>query len=220
MGGAPAGEEIVEEAARIGADLIVMATHGRGAIKRIWLGSVADHVVRHATVPILLIRPQEPGAPAAEPEIRGILVPLDLSELSRTILDPVIEFARLTGAPVTLLYVLERFYQTMEPGVPYPIPQDPGIAELQRASAARLLEEAATSLRKHGIPVTTRVVIASQAAAGVLDTLAERGQDLVALATHGTGGIRRLVVGSVADHVIRGASKPVLIVRPPEELQQ
>ncbi len=219
LGGAPAGEEIVQEAARIGADLIVMATHGRGAIKRLWLGSVADHVVRHATVPILLIRPRDPEAPAAEPEIRGILVPLDLSAVSQTILDPVIEFARLSGAPVTLLNVVERFYPTMEPGVPYPIPQDPGIAELQRASAESLLEAAASSLRERGVAVTTRVVIATQAAGGVLDTLAETGFDLAALATHGAGGIRRLVLGSVADQVIRGASKPVLIVRPPEELQ-
>jgi nucleotide-binding universal stress UspA family protein len=219
VGGAPAGAEIVEAAARIGADLIVMATHGRGALGRLWLGSVADHVVRHASVPLLLIRPPEPDTPGGQPEIRGILAPLDLSAVSRTILAPVVEFARLAKAPVTLLYVVERFFQTFEPGVPYPIPQDPGIAELQRANAEHLLEEAASVLRERGVVVSTRVVIATHAAAGVLDTLAEPGHDLVALATHGAGGIRRLLLGSVADQVIRGASKRVLVVRPPDELQ-
>ncbi len=219
VGGAPAGASIVEAAARIGADLIVMATHGRGALGRLWLGSVADHVVRHATVPILLIRPKEPDTPGGQPEIRGILVPLDLSAVSRTILDSVVEFAKLAKAPVTLLYVVERLYLTLGPGVPYPIPQDSNIAELQRASAEGLLEEVAGILRERGIAVSTRVVIAAHAAAGVLDTLAEPGHDLVALATHGAGGFRRLVLGSVADQVIRGASKPVLVVRPTDELQ-
>lgn len=219
LGGALAGAGIVEEAARIGVDLIVMATHGRGALGRLWLGSVADHVVRHASVPILLIRPQEPDTPGEQPEIRGILVPLDLSAVSRTILDSVIEFAQLAKAPVTLLYVVERLYLALVPGVPYPIPPDPNIAELQRAGAEGLLEEVAGVLRERGIAVSTRVVIAAHAAAGVLDTLAEPSHDLVALATHGAGGFRRLVLGSVADQVIRGASKPVLVVRPPKELQ-
>jgi nucleotide-binding universal stress UspA family protein len=215
----PAGAEIVEEAVRIGADLIVMATHGRGALGRLWLGSVADHVVRHAGVPILLIRPQAPNTPGDAPEIRSIVVPIDLSAVSRTILDPVIEFARLAKARVTLLYVVERFFQTMEPGVPYPIPQDPGIAELQRADAKCMLENAARALREQGIDVSTRVVIATNAAAGVLDTLEKPGHDLVALATHGAGGIRRLLLGSVAEQVIKGASKRVLVVRPQDELQ-
>jgi len=219
FGDGPAGAEIVEEVARIGADLIVMATHGRGALGRLWLGSVADHVVRHAGVPILLIRPQAPNTPGEDPDIRSIVVPLDLSAVSRTILDPVVELARLAKARVTLLYVVEQFFQTMEPGVPYPIPQDPGIAELQRANAKRMLEEAASVLREQGIEVSTRVVIATSAAAGVLDTLEKPGYDLVALATHGAGGIRRLLLGSVAEQVIKGASKRVLVVRPQDELQ-
>jgi len=219
FGGGPAGVAIVEEAARIGADLIVMATHGRGALGRLWQGSVADHVVRHSSVPILLIRPEEPGTPAEEPDIRGILVPLDLSAISRTILDPVVEFALFAKAPVTLLYVVQRLSQAFVPGVPYPISEDPVLTDLQRANAECRLEEVAGALRLRGIVVSTRVVIATHAAAGVLDMLAEPGHDMVALATHGAGGIRRLLVGSVADQVIRGASKRVLVIRPPEVLQ-
>ena len=166
FGEGPAGAGIVEEAARIGADLIVMATHGRGALGRLWLGSVADHVVRHAGVPILLIRPQAQNPTAEASDIRSILVPLDLSVVSRTILGPVVELARLAKARVTLLYVVERFFQTMEPGVPYPIPQDPGLAELQRDSAKHMLEEAARELREQGVDVSTRVVIATTASGG------------------------------------------------------
>ena len=219
VGEGPAGAEIVEEAARIGADLLVMATHGRSALGRLLLGSVADHVVRHVSIPILLVRPGEPGSAGAAAEIHGILVPLDLSPLSRTILDPLVEFAALTHAPVTLLHVVSLRAQTVAPGVPYPIAEDPSLTQVQRANAECELEKVAGELRLRGIAVSTRVVIATHAAAGVLDTLAEPGYDLVALATHGDGGFRRLLLGSVTSQVIRGAAKQVLVLRPPEALQ-
>src|ERR1051326_1655285 len=56
------GPLVVEEAERLGSDLIVMATHGRGTIGRLWLGSVADYVARHSTTPVLLVRPAPPGS--------------------------------------------------------------------------------------------------------------------------------------------------------------
>lgn len=219
VGEGSAGAEIVEEAARIGADLIVMATHGRGALGRFWLGSVADHVVRHVSIPILLVRPGEPGSAGGAPEIRGILVPLDLSPLSRTILDPLAEVAALAHAPVTLLHVVSLRAQTVAPGVPYPIAEDPSLTQVQRANAECELEKVAGELRLRGIAVSIRVVIASHAAAGVLDTLAEPGYDLVALATHGDSGFRRLLLGSVTTQVIQGAAKRVLVLRPPEPLR-
>ena len=220
VGEGPAGAEIVEEAARIGADLIVMATHGRGALGRFWLGSVADHVVRHVSIPILLVRSGEPGSPGGAPAIRGILVPLDLSPLSRTILDPLAEFAALAHAPVTLLHVVSLRAQTVAPGVPYPIAEDPSLTQVQRANAECELEKVAGELRLRGLAVSTRVVIATHAAAGVLDTLAEPGYEMVALATHGDSGLRRLLLGSVTSQVIRGAAKWVLVLRPPEALQR
>lgn len=219
VGEGPAGAEIVEEAGRIGADLIVMATHGRGALGRFWLGSVADHVVRHVSIPTLLVRPGEPGSAGQAPEVHGILVPLDLSPLSLTILDPLVEFAALAHAPVTLLHVVSLRARTVAPGVPYPISEDPSLLEVQRANAECQLEQVAGELRLRGIAVSTRVVIATHAAAGVLDTLAEPEYDLVALATHGDSGFRRLLLGSVTSQVIRGAAKRVLVLRPAEALR-
>ena len=213
----PAGDHVVEAAARIGADLIVMATHGRGALGRLWLGSVADHVVRHATIPVFLIRPNEAGI-AESPAIRGILVPLDLSDTSEAILEPVIELASLSGASVTLLHVVQRYAIAFIPGAPYPIPEDPVFCGVQRAEAECRLEEVAGKLRLRGIPVSIRVVITTHPAFGVLEELAKPDHDIVALATHGAGGIRRLLLGSVADEVIRGAAKRILVTRPTEEL--
>src|SRR6185503_3127056 len=85
----PAGDAICTEAARIGADLIVMATHGRSALGRLWLGSVSNHVVRHSGVPVLLIHPNRVEKAFERQSGAGILVALDLSPFSEAVLEPV-----------------------------------------------------------------------------------------------------------------------------------
>jgi nucleotide-binding universal stress UspA family protein len=210
----PAGDAICEEASRIGADLIVMATHGRSALGRLWLGSVSNHVVRHAGVPVLLIHPNR-AEQALEPRASvGILVALDLSNFAETILEPVVQLARLLQAHVTLFHVVEPNYHVTERPVPYPLAQDATITEVRRADAQRRLDETADRLRASGLCVAARVMIGPSAAAGVLDALELRKYDVVAMTTHGASGMVRLFLGSVADKVIRSASKPVLILRP------
>jgi len=211
---APPGSEIVETATKLGADLVVMATHGRGAIGRLWLGSVADYVVRQSAVPVILVRGDQSNPRAGAPSIHGILVPLDLSAESRNVLEPVIAVAQATQAHVTLLHVQEEYFQSFEPGVLYPTREDPVIAEVRRTEAQRELDRVADRLRERGLAVSARVVADMSAASGILRALEEQRFDLVAMTTQGAGGIRRFVLGSVADKVIRGAGKPVMVVRP------
>lgn len=208
-----AGEAICDEAGRIGADLIVMATHGRGAFGRMWLGSVADYVVRHASMPVLLVRPTGEGV-AADAPIRGILVPVDYSRESEAVLDTVLDLTRVGPAAVTLLHVVRPFFGLAEPTLPYPAPMDPAIVERLRADAGERLERLAARYRHLGMNVSTRVVVGPTAAGGVLDALEDPGFDLVAMATHGARGVRRFLLGSVTDKVVRLAGKPVLVVRP------
>jgi nucleotide-binding universal stress UspA family protein len=191
-----------------------MAAHGRGAMGRLWLGSVADFVVRHAAVPVILVRSEQPEGRAATTPIHGILVPLDLSAESQGILEPVIALAHAAQAHVTLLYVLEEYFQAFEPGVLYPTPEDPVIAEVRRNDAQHELDQIADRLRERGLAVSARVVTDMSAASGILRTLEEQCFGLVAMTTQGASGIRRFVLGSVADKVIRGAGKAVLVVRP------
>lgn len=216
----PAGPAVCDEAARLDADLVVMATHGRGAAGRLWHGSVADYVVRHLTVPILLVYADRAKTRLADSALRGILVALDLSKDSEAILEPVEELARLTQAPVTLMHVLVgpvfnvgRYTVASPPG------QHPANAEAAHAEAKRRLDGIATGLRKRGLLVTTRVTAGINAAWTLRDALKESRFDLIAMTTHGAGGLRRLWMGSVADKVVRGASKPVLVLRtrPPLE---
>ena len=209
----PAGPAVCEEASRVEADLVVMATHGRGAIGRLWFGSVADYAVRHSPVPTLLVHPERGEQPAELHAVPGILVALDLSPHSEAVLESVIGMARLLQSHVTLLHVLEPFYAA-EPSVPYPMLQDPTITEVRRVDAQRHLDRIADRLRERGLSVSTRVVIGGGPAAVVLETLQDRRFGLVALTTHGAGGMKRLFLGSVADKVIRSAAKPVLVLRP------
>jgi nucleotide-binding universal stress UspA family protein len=209
-----AGESICQEAARIGADLIVMATHGRGAIGRLWLGSVADYVVRQATGPVLLVHPDRTGESGPDRPIHGLLAPLDLSTHAEAVLDPVVTLAQLTQAHLTLLHVVVPFFDLADVSLPYPVPQDPAITERRCAEAQRRLDHLADGLREQGVGVSTRVAIGASAAGGILDALDEARFDAVAVTTHGVGGLRRLLLGSVADKVIRGARKPVLVLRP------
>jgi nucleotide-binding universal stress UspA family protein len=210
----PAGDAICEEADRIEADLIVMATHGRSALGRFWLGSVSSHVVRDAGVPVLLVHPNREESALQRDTGAGILVALDLSLFAEAILEPVMDLANLLQAHVTLLHVVEPNYHAVDPLTPYPLDQDRTVSDIRRADAQRRLDDVADRLRARGLCVSARVTIAPNAAVEVLETLEVRKYDLLAMTTHGAGGLRHLLSGSVADKVIRSAGKPVLVLRP------
>ncbi|MFW6192478.1 MAG: universal stress protein [Gemmatimonadota bacterium] len=197
------------------ADLVVMSTHGRGAFSRFWLGSVADGLIRSAETPVLLIRPDEDRAEAApEPSVESILVTLDGSRLSEQILGPAGEFARLFGARLRLLQVIPP---VMAPGFAYPdlpVGLDAASVEDLKASAAAGLKRVAGKLEAEGHEVEADVLVDPRPAAAILDACQETGPSLVAMATHGRGGLRRVVLGSVTDKVVRGADRPVLVYRP------
>ena len=210
----PAGDAICEEADRIEADLIVMATHGRSPLGRFWLGSVSSHVVRDAGVPVLLVHPNREESVLQRDTGAGILVALDLSGFAEAILEPVVDLANLLQAHVTLLHVVEPNYHAVDPRTPYPLDQDQTVTEIRRADAQRRLDGIADRLRGRGLCVLARVTVAPNAAAELLEALEVRKYDLLAMTTHGSGGMRHLLSGGVADRVIRSAGKPVLVLRP------
>ena len=195
-------------------DLIVMTTHGRGGLSRLWLGSVADALVRRAGVPVLLVRGEEPPAgDPAETVFQHVLVPLDGSPLAEAVL----EHAMRLGAPSAMRYtLLSVVVPRLIAARPYPgmsTPVDRDDLEQRQYEAQTYLDRIAGELRRSAATVATRVVVHAQVAAGILEATAEERADLVALATHGRGAIPRLVLGSVADKVVRGAETSVLVLR-------
>ncbi len=208
---------LVTEAERTHADLIVMATHGRGAISRFWLGSVADYMLRHCSVPMLLVRPKRgEELPSQPPPTHSVLIPLDLSESSEAILEPATMLGLITQAHYTLIHVIEPMITMGEPALPYPAGIDAGLIDTRREEAQKHLDAVADRMRGRGLSVSTRVLIAMGSAATILDMAEREHFDLIAMTTHGAGGFRRFVLGSVADKVVRGSEKPVLAFRPKE----
>lgn len=199
----------------MGIDLVVIATHGRGGIKRAWLGSVADYLIRNLEVPVLLVRPREgQSAPDRAPGVGQILVPLDGSPLAEEALDTAAALARIWGTEVTLLQVVRPVQLPEDKAFPFPAPYDQELTALGRAQAQDYLDDVVERMQSQGIRATGVAIVAWNAADAILDVARPERVAVVVLATHGRGGLRRLVLGSVADKVVRGAEIPVLVYRP------
>ncbi len=209
-----AAEAVLAAVDDSGVDLIAISTHGRSGVSRWLFGSVATHILERASVPLLVLRPKE-GEDRGEPGpvVKKILVPLDGSDLAMSILPVVEEFAKTMGASLVL-------YHSVAPLAPYPGFEAVGapalsetIEEMQR-QAKEILARTAKEVKSRGVEATT-VVSLGTAVDGVLSAARELNVDLIALATHGRSGLGRVVLGSVADSVIRrSADVPCLVIRP------
>jgi nucleotide-binding universal stress UspA family protein len=207
-----------QEVETLGADLVIMATHGRGALSRAWLGSVADAFVRASDVPILFVRPSEGEAPPPEPStgFNTLLVPLDGSDLSESALEHATEFGALFGSAYHLTRVVAYPIEIASPYLPQTVQMNANILAEAKESAAAYLEEQAERMRRRGLRVTVSVAVDPQAAHGILAEADAVGCDLISMATHGRSGVSRVVLGSAADKVLRGTKVPLLLYRPPK----
>lgn len=208
--GVPA-EAIAEYARENAIDLLVLSTHGWGAVKRFWLGSVADRLIRECRSPVLLVRPAEDGT--AITGIHSMLVALDQSGFGEAVLPVAVDLALTLEAEIKLLNVVQPHLQAQSIPEGYMAPWDPAIAEQMSREATAYVGAVAAGLRERGCPVVPRVVVGGVVADAILEQ-AEQGADVVALATHGKEGVARLLLGSVADKVIRGSRSAVLVAHP------
>ncbi len=214
----PVAEALAAWIEHVRTDMVVMTTHGRGTLGRALLGSVADHLVRTLEVPIILFRPEAgEAAPQTQSDWnpRQIVVGLDGSRLAEAVLPPAVELARLFRVPVTLLSVVKPLALATDLPLPFPTEYDEQITEALRREAQDYLDSVAEVLRGEGVEVTG-VARTGGNVVGTLLELAPEQAGLLAIATHGYGGLKRALVGSVADKLIRAAQVPVLVVRPKE----
>lgn len=204
-------DKLSRHAEASGADLIVMTSHGRGGLERVWLGSVADGLIRHAPAPVLVIRPgEEEPEPARPVEFAHIVVALDGSEASEQILGPARAVGDRHDARYTLLQVVRP---TVTVGA-HIFHMDDDELEQVIAGARENLEDVAARHFDSPNRVSSVVVQNESASASIGRWAEENGADLIALTTSGQGGIKRAMLGSVADKVLRGADKPILIYHP------
>ena len=214
----PVADTLIDHAHAAGVDLIVMSTHGRGALGRLWLGSVAAALVGRAPAPVLLVRPPKTYAqPAQEPAFRHILIPLDGSRLAERAIEPALVIGALTQARYTLLQALDPLVvEHTHP--PYAAGLDPRLLTEIQASATAYLERVAARLRARSLEVQTTLVIGPPALA-IREYAHAHAVDLIAMATHGHGGVSRLLLGSVTDAVLHTANVPILLCQPSDLVQ-
>ena len=204
------------EAKARSADLAVMASHGRGPLSRLWLGSVADGFVRHTDLPVLIVRPEE-GAErvnAFEHSFETLMVPLDGSEFSEHALEHATEFGELFDSAYHLTRIVSYPVDIASPYLPHTAQVNQQVMEDAKRGAAEYLDTQAEAMRRRGLRVTTSVAVDAQPGNGILAEAEAVGADMVAMATHGRSGFSRAILGSAADKVLRGIHMPLLLHRP------
>jgi nucleotide-binding universal stress UspA family protein len=210
--------ELEKHRVEIGAQLTVMSSHGRGPVERAWLGSVTDRFVRHTEAPVLVVRARsgesETDELASDVHFHRLLVPLDGSRLSEAALAPAMELAGNGESVYILLRVIEAPHALGAPWLPSaPTVTEDEIRHAPREPASEL-ERLAKSFGDRGLTAESVTEVAQPVARGILDAAHKHGADLIVMATHGRGGLKRAWMGSVTDKVVRGTDHPVLIVRP------
>jgi nucleotide-binding universal stress UspA family protein len=204
--GLPA-REIVASAAVV--DLVVMGNHGRGAVGRAVLGSVADWVARHSPAPTLIVRGGR--RPAATMPLTRIVVPLDGSPLAEQALPLAVRLAGDMGLPVHLVRVVD--FEYLEAAIEAGVTAAEACAKLQgeiARDAKAKLDELVMELHNRNCVATSEVRIGDPA--GELLAAGREG-DLAVLVTHARGGFERWLLGSVAEALVQRAAGPVLLVR-------
>jgi nucleotide-binding universal stress UspA family protein len=206
-----------------GADLVVMTTHARGPVARMWVGGVADQLIRELPRPVLLVHPVEGTADLTrEVRVKHILLPLDGTPLAEQIIEPAIALGETMEADYTLLRVIRTVAPVHYPArgaldatLPTAMREQLERTETEaRRTAQDYLDAVAERLRARLLKVRCHVTDESQPAVAILEAARSYDADLISMQTHGRRGLSRLILGSVADKVLRGSPVPLLVQRP------
>jgi nucleotide-binding universal stress UspA family protein len=212
-------DAIIKLAHEAGDPLIVMSTRGQGGIRRWMTGSVADEVVRHAGVPVLLVRGDKEMPSLDQFEIKNILLPVDGSSYSESAIDYAITIARAFDSQIHLVRVVDTpsayamLSRHMEVAATGDILDE--ILLSMRQETDQYLEETAARIRRAGVKVKP-VALDGYPGEQVIEYERRGFFQLVVMATAGRSGVSRVVFGSVAERVLKLGRSPVMMIRPPE----
>src|SRR5829696_3835922 len=195
-------EEIVAVAAEIRAGLVAVGSRGRGKIRRALMGSVSDAVVRHAHCPVMVVRWKPVAFPAK------VLLATDGSEEATVAAQIVTDLGKKTGSELHVVHVGE-----------IPITHYPdrfgyrALYEEHEKEARQLLETQVESIKAAAATVAQEHLRMGKDDEHIVVLAEELGADLIAMGGRGLGGVKRALMGSVSDSVVRHAHCPVLVAR-------
>jgi nucleotide-binding universal stress UspA family protein len=207
--GASPFHEICKLAQEIPADLIVMPTHGYTGLKHVFLGSTAERVVQHSPCPVFVVRKKRPSKTKPRLSINAVMVPVDFSDCSRKGLEYAIGFANDFGAKIILLHATYLGYIYSAEGTPlYDIP---GLQKAAREKAERQMQKLVRAAKFGGVKFETVFTEASPVL-DICDFAKDHDVDLIITSTHGVTGFKHVLIGSIAEKVVRHAPCSVLVV--------
>ena len=207
-----AAEAIIDRAAAAPGALIAMATHGRSGVNRWLLGSVAEKVLRGAAHPLFLVRAAGDEREERSGALNSIIVPLDGSTLAESVLPAAVELARVLDASVLLFRAFELPAKAYYGREDY-LPDYEALKNQVRAEAQAYLDARVAALTEDGLTRVSSLLREGLGADEIIRCASERPDSLVAMCTHGRSGVKRWVLGSVAEKVARHSGDPVLVMR-------
>ena len=188
-------DDVVRVAEEIGAGLIVLGSRGLGGVRRALMGSVSDSVVRHAHCPVMVVR----GEPVAFPT--KILLATDGSKEAELAATAAAELAKSTASELQVAHVAAQYPYARAAGEELP------------DVAQQVLDEQVSRLQHAGVTVAEAHVRVGPPAAVIVALTEHMGAHLIIMGSRGMGGIRRALMGSVSDSVVRHAHCAVMVVR-------
>ncbi|HMA79836.1 MAG TPA: universal stress protein [Candidatus Binatia bacterium] len=208
-----AEDTIIEKGAIDKARLIAMATHGRSGLNRFLLGSVAEKVLRGAANPLLVVRATEEAKGEGEAAFKTVIVPLDGSELAESVLPTVAGVAKQLGLEVLLFRAYHIPYNAYagDDGY-YAVNYDELISSV-RDEANEYLAKKVVEVKKLGVEKVTALSAEGFAGDEIIALGRKTPDGLIAMCSHGRSGVKRWVLGSVTETVVRHTADPMLVVR-------
>jgi nucleotide-binding universal stress UspA family protein len=212
-----AANEIVELAEEIGVDLVVLGSRGHGPMRRALMGSVSMGVLRHTHCSVLIVRRYGGSEQERRSLVGKILVPIDGSEGASAAARVAMEIAKSTGSEVHVAYAMEEERYRPHRGPEMWEGWEEGFEHAKR-SARSWVEEQANGMRGDGTKTVESHLLLGRPDAAIVWLAEELGAGLLVVGSRGLGGIRRVLIGSVSDSVVRHAHCSVMVIRP--EMQQ
>jgi nucleotide-binding universal stress UspA family protein len=204
---------IVETAAADKGTLVTMATHGRSGMNRWLLGSVTEKVLRGGTNPMLLVRATEEGNTDSVATLKSIVLPLDGSELAEGVLPAVAELAKTLKLAVVLFRAYNIPYSAYAGGEGYYAVNYEELLTAMKEETVDYLEKKTEAVKKLGIANVSYVAKEGFAADEIISLSRKSPDNLIAMCTHGRSGVKRWMLGSVTETVVRHSADPVLVLR-------
>ena len=208
-----AEEAIIAKAGADAGTLIAMATHGRSGLNRFLLGSVAEKVLRGSANPLVLVRAKEESMSSGDVGFKSIVVPLDGSELAETVIPMVATMAKNLDIEVVLFRAYHIPYNAYaaDDGY-YAVNYDDLIAGV-RDEATEYLDKKVAEMKKLGVAKVSAVSKEGYAGDEIIALGHKTPGALIAMCSHGRSGVKRWMLGSVTENVVRHSDEPVLVVR-------